>query len=235
MTRLSQLCARVVGALTCVAMVGDALAGRPLATDDAGANKQGQCQVEGWQDRLGDGVGATHLAPACGVIDGLEIGFDLVHVTPSDEQSQARAFGFKWAPDWASWQGWRFGLRAGSLSEKAFDEHSWHQSLIGASALASLPLNEQWTLHLNLGRERNKLEQTSTNSHAAALVWTPDPRWQLFAEVLGHTSGPASQNMGLRWWLLPDKLGLDATAGRTNATPESRSWGIGIGWYGLSF
>jgi len=217
-----------------MAMSDGAWAGRPLSTDDASANSQAQCQLESWQDSIG-GLRAVHVSPACGLLDGFELGLDVIRVSPATEQAQARAVGIKWAPEWASWQGLRFGVKAGTLSEKAHDEHAWHQSLVGASALARLPLNAQWTLHLNLGRERNKLEQASTNSYAAALTWSPEARWLVFGEVLGHANSPACQAVGLRYWLLPDKLGLDATAGRSNATPDSRSWGIGIGWYGISF
>ncbi|MBI2733275.1 MAG: hypothetical protein HYX44_08240 [Aquabacterium sp.] len=203
-------------------------------TDDAGANSQAQCQVEAWVDSTAD-MRSQHLAPACGLLDGLELGFELVKVTPSDAQSQARSIGFKWAPEWASWQGWRFGLKAGTSSEKAADEHQWHQSIAGVTGLASVPLDAQWTVHLNLGRERNKLDQLSANNYGVALAWVPQERWLVFAEVVGHSNTPATQAVGLRWWLLQDQLGLDATASRSNATPDGRAWGIGLGWYGIKF
>lgn len=222
--------------LSCLAAMTawDAQAGRPLLTDDASVNDQGQCQIEAWLDSTGD-ARSHHLAPACGLIEGLELGFELIRVSPSDEQAQARGIGVKWAPDWATWQGWRFGLKAGTASEKAADGHQWHQSITGFSTLASVPLDAQWTLHLNLGRERNKLDQVSTNNYGVALAWAPHERWLVFAEVVGHGNTPATQATGLRWWLLPEQLGLDATASRSNATPNGRAWGVGLGWYGIKF
>ena len=47
-----------------------AWAGRPLATEDAGVNDKGSCQLEAWRD-FGKEVDHTHIAPACGVMDGL--------------------------------------------------------------------------------------------------------------------------------------------------------------------
>ncbi|KGM39284.1 hypothetical protein JY96_02575 [Aquabacterium sp. NJ1] len=222
--------------LSCLATLTawDAQAGRPLLTDDASVNDQGQCQIETWVDSTPD-ARSHHFAPACGLIDGLELGFELIRVAPSEEHAQTRAFGVKWAPDWATWQGWRFGLKAGTSSEKAADGLQWHQSIVGFSTLASVPLDAQWTLHLNLGRERNKLDQVGTNNYGAALAWAPHERWLVFAEVVGHGNTPATQAVGLRWWLLPEQLGLDATASRANATPNGRAWGVGLGWYGIKF
>lgn len=222
--------------LACLAAMTawQAHAGRPLLTDDASVNSQGQCQLEAWVDSASD-ARSHHLAPACGLIDGLELGFELIRVSPSGEQAQARGIGLKWAPDWATWQGWRFGLKAGSASEKPPGSDTWHQTVYGFSTIASLPLDAQWTLHLNLGRERNKLDQTSANNYGAALAWAPHERWLVFAEVVGHSNTPATQAVGLRWWLLPDQLGLDATTSRGNATPNGQAWGVGLGWYGLKF
>ncbi|HEX5356792.1 MAG TPA: hypothetical protein VFW93_11280 [Aquabacterium sp.] len=219
--------------LTCLAAM-QAQAGRPLTTDDAGANNQAVCQIETWLDKASD-AHSTHLAPACGLLDGLELGLEFIRVSPGDEQTQGRAIGLKWAPEWASWEGWRFGLKAGTSAGKAPDEPDWHQAANSFSALASLSLTSQWTLHLNLGREHDRTEHTSANTYAVALAWTPSDRWVLFGEMVGHHNIPATQAVGLRYWLLPEQLGLDVTASRTNATADSRAWGVGIGWYGIKF
>lgn len=211
-----------------------AQAGRPLTTDDAGANDQAVCQVESWLDFASDARSA-HLAPACGLMDGLELGLEFIRVSPGSEQVQGRAVGIKWAPEWASWQDWRFGLKAGTSNGKAPDEPDWHQAANSFAVLASLPLNAQWTLHLNLGREHDRREHASANTYAAALAWTPSERWLVFGEMVGHHNAPATQSAGLRYWLLPEQLGLDLTTSRTNATPDSQAWGIGLGWYGIKF
>lgn len=232
--RHSRPAARLVLAGLAILVTGVSHAGRPLFTDDAGTNEQGQCQVEAWVDAAAS-AHHHHLAPACGLLDGLELGAELINVSAGGELAQARSIGLKWAPQWATWQGWRFGVKAGSASEKSPGSPELHQTVAGFSTLASLPLDAQWTLHLNLGRERNKLEQHSVNSYGAALTWAPQERWLIFAELGGHSNTPATQAMGLRWWLLPEQLGLDLTTSRSNATPDGRAWGVGLGWYGIRF
>lgn len=221
----------VVGVL----MTLPALAGRPLSTDDAGANDQTICQVEAWLDSASESRN-HHIAPTCGLIDGLELGLEFIQVTPGSEQLQGRAIGLKWAPDWATWQGWRFALSGSTSSGKAPEESNWHQASTNVYAIASVPLDSQWSLHLNLGRERNRRDHSANGTtYATALTWVPDERWVLFAELTGHHRGPATQTIGLRWWLLPEQLGLDLTTSRANATTNSNSWGVGLGWYGIRF
>lgn len=209
-------------------------AGRPLGTEDAGTNPQAQCQVEAWVDSASD-ARLTHLAPACGLVDGLELGLEMVKASPKGEQSQGRSLALKWAPQWLEWQGARFGLKLGTASEKAPDDTRWRQANLAVLAIASLPIDPQWTLHLNVGRQQDKLEGVGSTTYGTALVWTPHERWLVFGELTGDNKRASTQMIGLRWWLLLETLGLDLTSSRTNATPNSAAWGIGLGWYGLHF
>lgn len=212
-----------------------AQAGRPLGTEDAGTNPAAQCQLEAWSDSAADGSRSTHAGPACGLIDGLELGLEWVHATPKQAQAQGRALALKWAPPWLGWQEWRFGLKAGTAQERAAGSTRWHHASLSALAIASLPLSSQWSLHLNVGREQDQLGHAEHTTYGAALTWAPGERWLVFGELTGQRHAPATQTLGLRWWLLPEQLGLDATASRSNATADSRSWGVGLGWYGIRF
>jgi len=211
-----------------------AQAGRPLSTEDAGTNPQAQCQIEAWADKEGS-THASHFAPACGLVDGLELGLEWVKATPKDTESQGRSAALKWAPEWLSWYDWRFGAKLSTAHEKSAESAHWRQASLAVLGIVSVPIDPQWTVHLNLGRERNKIDQRSTTTYGAALVWTPHERWALFAELNGDTKTSTRQSLGLRYWLVPEQLGLDATTSRTNATPDSRAWGLGLGWYGLHF
>ena len=209
-------------------------AGRPLATEDAGTNAQAQCQVEAWVDSSST-ARSSHLAPACGLIDGLELGFELIKASPKDEQAQGRAAALKWAPEWLAWQGMRFGLKGSTASQKDPSETRWRQANLAVLAISSLPINPQWTAHFNIGRQRDKLVGVNSTTYGAALVWTPHERWMVFGELTGTDKTPATETLGVRWWLLPDTLGLDVTTSRGNATPDSAAWGLGLGWYGIHF
>jgi len=228
--------ARLLGILAALgaAVTEPVRAGRPLNTEDAGTNAQAQCQVEAWVDSASDGK-ATHVAPACGLIDGLELGLEFVKATPSDAQAQGRSASLKWAPDWLEWHGFRFGAKLGANQEKAPDEAKWRNASIAALGIASYTFSPEWTIHMNMGRQRDRLAGVSATTYGAALVWTPFERCLFFGEVTGDNKTPALQTLGLRWWMLPEQLGLDVTTSRTAATPDSAAWGVGLGWYGIKF
>lgn len=209
-------------------------AGRPLSTEDAGTNSQAQCQVEAWVDSASDGR-QTHIAPACGLIDGLELGLEWVKATPSDELSQGRSGALKWAPEWLEWHGWRFGAKVSAGQDKAPDDAKWRNASLAALGIASYTVSPEWTVHVNMGRARDRLAGVTATTYGTALVWTPHERWLVFGEVTGDNKTPAVQTIGLRWWVLPEQLGLDLTTSRTNATPDSAAWGMGLGWYGIKF
>lgn len=213
--------------------VGAVHAGRPMNTDDASANKQAVCHVEAWMDKYA-GATSTHLAPTCGVVDDLEVAAEFVSNRPSSEIPQGRALGFKWAPEWANWQEWRFGIKSGMGWEKASGD-DWRHVSEAYSLLATRQLNDEWTVHINVGRGHDKLKKHHDTPYGVALAWTPDDHWMVFGEITGLNHTSASQFAGVRYWILPETLGLDVTTGRTNATPESKTWGIGLGWYGLRF
>lgn len=213
-------------------------AGRPLNTDDASTSPASQCQFEAWVDQAGGGTRARHMAPACGLTDEIELGVEFIATSPTQDQAQSRNLDLKWVPAQATWHGWQLGLRLDANAQKgpAADNTPWRHQLTALSALASLMLREQWALHLNFGHARDHLTRADTTPYALAIAWAPAKRWQLFTEVLGQDLAmPASQGVGLRWWLIPDKLGLDAGTSRTCATPDSRTWSLGVGWYALAF
>lgn len=228
--------ARLLGALVAIgaSISLPVWAGRPLSTEDAGTNSQAQCQVEAWRDTAHDGK-ASHIAPACGLIDGLELGLEFVKATPTDEQSQGRSAALKWAPDWLEWHGFRFGAKVSAGQEKAPDDTKWRNASIAALGIATYTISPEWTVHMNMGRQRDRLAGVSVTTYGTALVWTPHERVLVFGELTGDNKTPTVQTLGVRWWVLPEQLGLDLTTSRTNATEDSAAWGVGLGWYGIKF
>ncbi len=213
-----------------------AQAARPLGTEDAGTNAARQCQLEAWADH-GQGARTWHLAPACGVGQGLELGWESAQDMPRAAGELDRSAALKWAPEWLAWQDWRFGLKTQAQQGRAGSgpDTAWHVQQSSWLAIVSVPLTPDWSVHANLGRSRLHDPSDSRNTYGLAMTWTPHEHWLLFAEALGDQRSPASRNLGLRWWLIPDVLGLDLTHSVTNATPGSHSTGVGLGWYGLTF
>lgn len=216
-------------------------AGRPLASDDAGTADAGTCQVEAWAEKAGADR-ASVLAPACGVLPGLELGADYTQPRPRDPVRAEAGLALKLAPE--SWKlgsgdgAVRLGLKAGAAWIKPSDA-GWQGSGSSLLGLATLPLGESFELHLNLGLGRDKASRTRAGLANVAVVWTPTEPLLLFAEVQANSKrdvfGATVASVGARWWLVPDKLGLDLSASREATSGATTLWTLGLGWYGIGF
>lgn len=224
----------IIPALCMLSISSGAWAGRPLATEDAGVNDKGTCQLEAWVDR-GTDLHHTHVAPACGLIDGLELGLEVDAPSHTSLDAHDILAALKWAPEHLTWHGWRFGAKAAIAGEKAAGDSDRHYANWTALGIATYEFNDQWTAHVNLGHTYDKLTKSDSAIYGVAATYGVSERLMVFAELNGDNRSAATQSVGMRWWLLPETLGLDVTTSRTNATSDSQTWGIGLGWYGLKF
>lgn len=218
-----------------------ALAGRPLATDDAGTTEAGTCQVESWLERR-SGDGAWVVAPACGLAKGLEIGADYTLPKAHDVLRGAAGVALKWAPE-----GWKldtavgelnFGLKLGAAFAKPSGS-DWQRTELGMLGLASLQPAKDWTVHANLGTAHDRASRTTASLVNLALAWTLSEQGLLFLETQANSKravfGGTVNTAGGRWWLVKDRFGLDLTASRQAGAAIGTLWTLGFGWYGLAF
>lgn len=228
-------------ALALLSATHSAWAGRPLTTDDAGTADVRTCQIESWQVRAGPDR-ALVLASACGIAEGMELGADYTLHSPQDGLRAAAGLAFKWVP--GAWQidtaagKLNFGMKLSSLFEQAVGT-DWHVTEAGVLALATLKPNDAWTVHANLGAARERSSGTTATLLNLALVWTPREDVLLFAETQANNRrevfGGTLNTVGMRWWLVKDRFGLDLSAGREVGAGTGTLWTVGFGWYGLAF
>lgn len=228
-------------AASLLAWAGQAQAGRPLGTDDASTAEAGQCQVEAWVERRrGAADGANVVAPACGLLDGLELGGDHTRLPGDPAAARAANVGLKWVPDaWAldtPLGALALGLKA-SLGYEQPPAAAWRRSNAGLLGLATLRATDTLALHANLGPVRGADDASTTTQLSLAVAWTPHPAWLLFAETLANdrpaATGGTQNTLGGRWWWVADRLGLDITASREAGAGLGTRWSVGLGWYGI--
>jgi hypothetical protein len=214
-------------------------AGRPLTTDDAGTAAAGSCQVEAWGEKLGSDR-AWILAPACGIVAGLEVGADYTRLRPGGPVRAEAGLALKWAP--SQWQldtgagDLSFGLKAAGGWVRP-ESGSWKRAGDSLLGLASWELHPAWTVHVNLGVARDTASGASAALLNLALEWTPAERWLLVAETQRNNRrevfGAAVNGVAARWWLVKDVLGLDLSASREAQSGSPTRWTLGLGWYGI--
>jgi hypothetical protein len=214
-------------------------AGRPLSSDDAGTADPGTCQVEAWGEKAGSDR-AWVVAPACGLVAGVELGADYTLPKPRDPVRAEAGLALKWVPE--SWKldtglgALNFGLKFAAAWAKP-SAASWQGSGSSVLGLATLEVNDAVTVHANLGLARDRESATRATVLNLALVWTPSERTLVFAETQANSRrevfGGTVNSVGARWWLVKDQLGLDLTASRESMSGAKTAWTLGLGWYGI--
>jgi hypothetical protein len=233
---------RIASGLVLLLTLLSAQAGRPLATDDAGTTPVNSCQLESWLERT-EGERALVLAPACGLVDGVELGADYSLPNPRDTVRGAAGLAVKWAPAswaWASPAGdVAFGLKAGIAFEDRVAPKGWKTTETSVLGLATWTPADGWTLNANLGLAHAHDSDRSAAVLNLAAAWAPTEQGLLFAELQtndrSQVFGRSVTSVGGRWWLKPDAFGLDLTASREAGRGASTVWTVGFGWYGIDF
>jgi hypothetical protein len=216
-------------------------AGRPLSSDDASTADTGTCQLESWLERAGR-ERAWAIAPACGIAKGMEVGADYTLPHPRDTLRATGGLAFKWVPE-----GWLSTTSAGELNFgvklNASMDHptgaGWHRSETSVLALATLKPSDALAVHANLGAAHEHTSRTTATLLNLAIAWTPGEQALLFAETQANSKrtvfGGTVNTAGARWWLVPDRFGLDLSASRQAGAAIGTLWTLGLGWYGLAF
>jgi hypothetical protein len=209
------------------ATVFAAEAARPLNTEDGGLADEAQCQLEAWREFEG-GRGRWVVAPACGLGEGLEGGLSVVQ--GHGERAAALGFALKWMPEEGKVGDWAFGLRFEHARVRAGEPRSWRNDgnsligIIGWTPLKTVSVNA----NLGVGRPAGG---GRTSAGALAIGWAVHPRMEIFNEWGKETGAPTSQFVGTRWWLVPERVGLDLTLGRSLPSHRWDQGSVGVGWY----
>jgi hypothetical protein len=195
-------------------------AARPMVTDDARIVDAKACQLESWVKRSPDSTEFWAL-PACNFTGNLELTLgsastrEAGHSRTTDVVMQGKTL-FK-ALDT---NGWGMGLAAGTVRHPAADARDWY-----AYVPTSFSFRDDAVLvHTNLGwlREgntrRNRLTWgLGTEAQLAEHSW-------LIAETFGQNRDRPFHQLGLRHWLVPDRVQLDATYGNRNGGGSNERW-----------
>ncbi|MGD9944268.1 MAG: hypothetical protein AB7S98_13630 [Burkholderiaceae bacterium] len=209
---------------------GQAKAARPMVTDDARIVDAKACQVESWVKFNRDSTEYWAL-PGCNFTGNLELTFggargkDAAGTRTSELMLQGKALFKSLEPD-----GWSWGLAAGNLRRAPLHGNG---SLIGdlyvyAPATFSFQA-DRVLLHTNLGWLREKEASrhrltwgVGTEAQLSASTW-------LIVETFGQSRGKPSYQLGLRYWLVPGHVQIDATYGnQTGSDMQQRWFSIGL-------
>jgi hypothetical protein len=221
-------------ALLCGLLGGAAAhAARPMITDDARIIESKTCQLETWL-KANHNSNEYWALPSCNFTGDLEIAAGGAvtreggNSQTSDVMLQGKTLFKTLEPN-----GWAWGLVAGNLSHPNINSKFMGDLYAFVPATFSFH-DDRALLHLNLGWTREKQE------HRNAMTWGVGGELEmtastwLIAETFGESQGRPYYQVGLRHWIVFNRVQLDATYG--NRTDGSDSWfSIGLRLLSLPF
>jgi len=213
---------RAVLAIALAATAAVAHAGRPLDTEDAEIIDEGWCQLESWafQSRSAK---RFWLVPACNPFGNLELQFGFAREQPEDApRHNDYALQAKTLLKPLEENGWGIGLAAAAARFGGGEERTWGYTalLIVSRSLA----DNRARLHGNAGAVYTQRTRGFSGLWAAAGEFDVTERVTLVGEVLGVAGEGRLAQVGGRLWIVPNRVQLDGSVGRTNFSGRTESF-----------
>lgn len=185
-----------------------------MITDDARVVDPKACQVEAWAKRISGGTEYWAL-PACNFTGNAEVTLGGAHgptptgVHTSDVILQVKSLFRPLERD-----GWGSGIVAGYQSKPAINENAnllgnFYTYLVNSFVAGS----ERLVVHTNLGFTHDRESQANRLLWGVGLEGQLQPRLYLIAESYGQNVGNPFYQGGVRLWIVPDRVQVDATYG----------------------
>ncbi|MFN4328895.1 MAG: hypothetical protein ACK4FF_08465 [Limnobacter sp.] len=215
----------LLSALCCVLNAPQANAARPMITDDARVVDAKACQLEAWT-RLNRDTTELWALPACNVADNLEITLGGAQTREAGQYSTTDVQGqVKTILQPLTDEQWGIGLAVGTLNRPTDLER---QSYIYVPVSISL-IPERSFLHLNAGVARLPHDRGLEATLGLGLEHQTGQRTWLIAETFRQEAGRPFIQLGVRYWLIPNRMQLDATVGNRSRFSDDERWtSIGI-------
>lgn len=199
-------------------------AARPFVTDDARIVGGGGCQVETFVKRQGKfSEREFWFLPACNPSGNLELtigGYNVHSALPGD--SSAVILQGKTLLKPLETNGAGFALTLGALRPRPVQSASMLNPFINSLGSFSF-LDDRLVLHANLGafddRQANVTRGTWGIGGEILLL---APRLYGIVESYGQRGEKPTFHTGFRFWIVPGRVQVDATAGRQNSGPPER-------------
>lgn len=224
---------RLPSAVLCAFVLasGTALAGRPLATEDAGVLDRGECEIESFAGRArvpqASSVHTLYAQVGCGVGGNTQLAAGLGREREAGTRAAIAALAGKTAlrPLTDDTGGWTLAY---SMQATRLPRGSLRGSASELRAVLTVPARG-WLVHANLGPAYDhRVRQWSTLYGVALERPGALGPVDLMGEVFGTDREGASAQLGVRWGVRPERLFLDASVGRSFRSSGERLVSIGL-------
>ena len=206
---------------------GTAHAARPMITDDARIVDAKACQLESWVKDDRDSTEYWAL-PACNFTGNLELTLGGArtreggHTRTTDVQVQGKTLFKLLEPN-----GWGLGLAAGTVQRPQVSSggRDWYAYVPASFSFR----DDAVVIHANVGWLREGETRRDRLTWGLGTEARLGTRTWLITETFGQDQGRSYAQVGVRHWLLPDRVQIDTTYGnRLGNNGEERWFSLGL-------
>ncbi len=205
-------------------------AARPMITDDARTVDAKACQVESWV-RTNHGSREYWALPACNFTGNLELTFggartaDATGTHTSDVVLQGKTLFKTLEPG-----GWSVGLAGGAIRHPGNAGNGKRVGELYSYVPASFAyFNDKMILHTNVGVLHNTVTSSTRGTWGVGTETALSARTWLIAEAFQQKEGRPFFQAGVRHWIVPNHVQIDATFGnRFGSQTDERWFSIGL-------
>lgn len=203
-----------------------------MVIDDARMVDAKACQIETWVKKV-PGDAEFWALPACNPFGFFELTLGAAYASDANlapgQRSTNPAVQFKSVIRPLEVNGYGWGVVLGNLSRPGVDQQrnlvgDVYGYLIGTRSL----LDDRLVVHANLGFVNRHIENARSTTLGVGIEWIALPQFrnlQWLAEIYGDSSGSRYTQVGLRWWVIPDRWQIDATYGNNlNRFDDGNRW-----------
>ncbi|WP_396270661.1 hypothetical protein [Ideonella sp.] len=217
-------------ALTCSA----AMAGRPMATEDAGVLEASDCELESFVGANRPAGGPTErvlsLQVGCGVGGQSQVAVAVARASADSENVRSVTLLGKTALNPKAEDTAPTFALAWALSADSARGGLKHEGT-ALNSVMSWPVHEKVSLHLNLGWSHSASDKQSTTTWSGGIEHHVRDDLDLTAETFGNDrdASPWVQ-VGLRWAVQPEKFYIDTSYGVQTGGERSKAVTLGLRW-----
>lgn len=208
-------------------LVGSAHAARPMNTDDARIVDAKACQLESWVKHP-KGHTEFWAQPACNFTGNLEltVGGALARMD-GDTRASAQMIQGKTLFKPLQTNGWGLGLTLGMQRDPRAGAGGGHDLYAYVPASFSFR-DDKVVLHTNTGWLREQGTRSNRFTWGLGSEIQMLERTWLIAETYGQGAHRPFMQVGLRHWLVPERVQIDATYGNRIGEGSQRWFSLGL-------
>lgn len=216
---------RLLLSLLFAGQTSQAQAARPMITDDARLVDPKSCQIESWVRYNRDSEEYWAL-PGCNFTGNLELTLGGAYGKDSSgSRTTDIVFQAKTLLRPLETNNWGMGLTLGNVNHPAIQTDS---NLLGDVYL-NLPASfsfadDRFVLHTNVGMLHDKPARTNRGTWGLGSETRLSKRTWLIAETYGQDRSNPFYQLGLRYWLIPDRVQIDTTYGNRIGEGDRQRW-----------